>query len=657
MIRAFQWDLARQVERLDWLLSQLPRYAAWGYTEVYLHLEDAVEYPSLPGVARGDAYRYAELERLVREASRHGIGVVPIVNLLGHTQYLIQHPEWRDLNELRQPDGSPAERGQICPLHPRTLEVAAKLIGDMAPFCTAGKLHVGLDESFHLGKHPLSRSEIADIGLAGHFARYVGRLHQIVSGYGLQMGLWADMLALLPEAIPQLPRGLAAYDWYYYPFPRLPRMELHNFAEYDLAPALARAGIDYWGCPMNGAFRFEPLPIFADRLDNIRSWWKRVQATNARGMLITSWESYRLAQELCAVVDASAASLWLDRDDPDNVACLSRGFRRAFACPSDVADHAARACLQADHAPFAGYARWERNERWDTVAPREGTQRSEHEALLLRRLARKKDHPAPLVSSLGFRAYLAERDWFVRRAVRGVLTLRRLHQRQGSGSAFRQALLDLRAEGKRFHLHLQQARADTQAMWNATRDPQRPGQNHRSLDADTQRWEQWMDWLGRIGRHPALVHEVTPVLGPWQLQFTVWNFAPAVQRIVVETQTASGTWEILHSRYTIEFRAEAARPRSRLRREFSVPIVRPELPLRIALRGLGQVRIGHVTLTNGRAIERPANWPAAERRLLGSPAPTAGFPNWEPDRNNDTLSLHFTRLTVTHAPSGSLSRQ
>ena len=28
MIRAFQWDLARQVERLDFLQAQLPRYAA-----------------------------------------------------------------------------------------------------------------------------------------------------------------------------------------------------------------------------------------------------------------------------------------------------------------------------------------------------------------------------------------------------------------------------------------------------------------------------------------------------------------------------------------------------------------------------------------------------------------------------------------------------
>ena len=36
MIAAFQWDLGRQVERLDWLVAQLPRYADWGYRELYL---------------------------------------------------------------------------------------------------------------------------------------------------------------------------------------------------------------------------------------------------------------------------------------------------------------------------------------------------------------------------------------------------------------------------------------------------------------------------------------------------------------------------------------------------------------------------------------------------------------------------------------------
>jgi hypothetical protein len=289
VIAAFQWDLGRQVERLDWLQAQLPRYADWGYRELYLHLEDSVEFPSLPGVARRDAYTRRQFARLVGEATRVGIAVVPIVNLLGHTQYLIKVPELRDLNELRASDGSALAHGQVCPLHPRILEVADALVRDLAPFCTAGKVHVGLDESFLLGKSTRSRAEIAEIGIAAHFGRYVQRLHGVAASHRLRLGMWADMLALIPEAIPHLPRGIIAYDWYYYPFGERPRIELRNFSEYDLAPALAEQGIEYWGCPMNGSFRYEPLPIFGDRLANIRAWWRRCAAVGAGGMLVTSW--------------------------------------------------------------------------------------------------------------------------------------------------------------------------------------------------------------------------------------------------------------------------------------------------------------------------------------------------------------------------------
>src|SRR5882724_9202056 len=309
MIRAFQWDVARQVERLDWLLAQLPRYAEWGYQELYLHLEDALDYPSLPGVARADAYTYREFATLVGAAERVGIKVVPIVNLLGHTQYLIKVPEWRDLNELRGPDGAPLARGQICPLHPRTLEVAEKLLRDVAPFCTAGKVHVGLDESFALGRHPRSRADIARRGLAAHFAGYARQLRDLSHSMGLRMGMWADMLYFIPDAIPLLPRDVIAYDWYYHPFRRRPWVELFNFAERDLARPLRQRGIEYWGCPMNGAFRYEPLPVFGERLANVRAWWERCRRTDAGGFLMTSWEPNRLAIEMTTVVDAAAASL------------------------------------------------------------------------------------------------------------------------------------------------------------------------------------------------------------------------------------------------------------------------------------------------------------------------------------------------------------
>lgn len=400
MLRAFQWDLARQVEQIDHLLALLPRYAEWGYDELYLHLEDAVDYPSLPGIARPDAYPWRDLEKLVRTATRSGIKTVPIVNLLGHTQYLIKHPGWRDLNELRAPDGSPLPAGQICPLHPRTQELATKLLRDVAPLCTAGKVHAGLDESFSLGRHPLSQAEIARIGLAAHFAAHVTRLHTLAASHSLTLGIWADMPALLPDAIPHLPRHarLAAYDWYYYPFPRTPRLELRNFADYDLAPALAAQGIDYWACPMNGAFRHEPAPIYSERLANITSWWRRARQTHAAGLLITSWEANRLALETTTLVDAAAATLWLENnntnDDPQTL--LASGCRRLYGMSPATASTTARALLAGDAYAFAGYSRWEINQRWDVMARRESPKPCERAARhFLRTCTRFQTLPPP----------------------------------------------------------------------------------------------------------------------------------------------------------------------------------------------------------------------------------------------------------------------
>jgi hypothetical protein len=592
-VRAFQWDLARQVERLDWLLAQLPRYAEWGYQELYLHLEDAVEFPSLPRVARRDAYSRRQFGRLVDAATRAGITVVPIVNLLGHTQYLIKVPALRDLNELRAPDGSPLERGQICPVHPRTLDVAEKLLRDIAPFCTAGKVHVGLDESFHLGKHPLSRREIARIGRAAHFARYVGRLHELTRSLGLRMGMWADMLYFLPGAVPLLPRDVAVYEWYYYAFPRRPRVELFNFAETDLGERLRARGVEYWGCPMNGSFRHELLPHFSDRLENIRCWWQRCRQLEAAGFLVTSWEPHRLANELTTVVDAAAACLWLEPEVTDPRAMLQRGFARVFGRAD--ARRAARIALACDRHPFAGYPRWEINSRWDVVSQREPVAVYRAEERFFRRLlGAARRTPAPLAASVTLRWYLAAREVYVR-------------------------------QGGRLP-PLANALPAAREMWSRTRRGRGP--NEAMIVADRQR-----------RRYRG-----------WQLCYRVDNFAPAAQLVAVEQARDDGTWEERQACHTIEFQSRAARPRGGLVREHAAPVawdgdLAHPPRLRFVLRGLGQVTIAAVAL---RETESGRTLPLALRKkILGRPAPARGWPALDWTRNQDAIEVRLATSVKT----------
>jgi len=601
-IKAWSWDLARQVERLDWLLEQLPRYADWGFTELYLHLEDAVEFPRLPKVARRGAYSYRQMERLVARAAAVGIGVVPIVNLLGHTQYLIKVPELRDLNELRDPDGSPLPLGQICPLHPRTLEIAEKLLRDMQPFCTTPdrKVHVGLDESFHLGRHPLSKAEVARIGLGAHFARYVKKLRRLTRSLGLRMGMWADMLHFLPGAIPLLPRDLIAYDWYYYPFRRNPKIELFNFREIDLATPLIARGIEYWGCPMNGAFRHEPLPHFGDRLGNLASWERRCKEVGARGLLMTGWEPSRLAIETTVLIDAAVT---IKATSPEER--LASAVSRVFGTTPKQSRKIAALLLTADAYPFTGYARWEINKDWSLATEMDEAQLNEERAFFkkaVRTAARWPAKLAPLAASLRFRHYLAERDWFVRRG-------------------------RSEADKKRFENAIASGEAAARAMWAASRKTDSHAPNLELIAADRRQLKrQAVSDRFHSSERPDDVHRTTLVAEPssiagrsaW-LRYTVWDFAPGLHWVAVD-EWVDGKWQEIKKCYTIEFLGTAAKRHGTIRHTHRVPLHMPIAQLRFRVGGLGEVKVG---------IADPFHWRDADVgasgklhwKTLGSPIP------------------------------------
>jgi hypothetical protein len=396
---------------------------------------------------------------------------------------------------------------------------------------------------------------------------------------------------------------------------------------------------------MNGAFRYEPLPIFSDRLANLRSWWQRCQKTNAGGFLVTSWEAYRLALEATTVIDAAAASLWLDGGAPDNdLDWLAKGFERVFGKPG--ARSAAKAALACDRYPFSGYARWQINDRWNVSASPDTDRTFADEEKLFSRLTREK-LPAPLAASIAFRHYLAQRDVFVSECIEGVFALRKMFSKRrvrnlGAGS---ELLAKLGIEAHGFLKAISAGRKAARAMWRRTRDPKIHGQNETILDADAIRLRAWRNWLQAVRHESEKAFEATPVCGVWQLNFTVHNFAPALQRVVVEHQQPDGSWRELNGRHTIEFRAEAAKSRANIRRRCSVPVGSPNDVLRISVHGLGQVGVEQITLTNGVETLMPSS--KRKRAILGLPAPRHGFPDIAASPSKTSiLPLTFSRGPV-----------
>jgi len=471
-------------------------------------------------------------------------------------------------------------------------------------------------------------------------------------------------------------------------------------------------------------------------------------------------------------VDAAAACLWLDPEIEEPQEMLARGFARVFGRSSanpyrlsqfpglrgileDEAPaepkrmsigaarqeprppgHArgpmelcvnetrrwARAALASDEYAFAGYHRWQINDRWDVCAGRDGIAPYAKELRALERICRSlewhgrpardvqttggtpvpRDRPKSgvcdaLVASVAFRLYLAQRDVFVRSAAEAVFQLRReiarsavlAHQTDNAGRAgplgpppertaqrsvptrlaiVRSSVNRLQSEASAFATALRAGRAAARAMWCRSRDPRVRGPNELMLERDAERLREWTRWLRDAARNPDLIWQATPVCGAWQLLFTVHNLAPAMQMVVVEQQQPDGTWATLYGLHTIEFRAFAAHSRTTLRREFSVPIadlnhdqifragspgsaLPPKkkdcaadgaiLPLRLAVRGVGQIAVSHVELTNGVVRCHPTGWPSAHKKLLGRPAPLRDFPEMDWTKNQESRGLNF----------------
>ena len=70
-----------------------------------------------------------------------------------------------------------------------------------------------------------------------------------------------------------------------------------------------------------------------------------------------------------------------------------------------------------------------------------------------------------------------------------------------------------------------------------------------------------------------------------------------------------------------------------------MPVSQPFPPFRLAVRGLGQVAISHVELTNGVVTLSADGWPLRRKKVLGTPAPQSGFPHLDWATNQSAIQL------------------
>ena len=209
-IRGVHIDLKLHPPRFDWLVNWLDQLAAWKLNAIVIEYEDKFPYQRLGGIAHKTAWSRDQAKEFDARASHLGIEVIPLVQCLGHLEYVLVHDEYAHLREL------PEVYSQACPSRPGTFGLFQQMVSEILEAHPRSRyLHIGADETSFLGRCPTCASKVSDTSKIALFTGYVAEVCEWVTAKGMRPLLWDDILRREPERVGELPKSTVLVHWNY----------------------------------------------------------------------------------------------------------------------------------------------------------------------------------------------------------------------------------------------------------------------------------------------------------------------------------------------------------------------------------------------------------------------------------------------------------
>ena len=266
---AFHFDMNFAAFRKENLKQLLKTVAAVGFDTIVWEIEDKVRLDTLGSAVHPDALSKADFRELLEFADGLHLKSIPLLQTLGHAEYILKEKEFIPLRENGSPDC-------YCTTNPAVRVFLKKLIGEIVDlFGSVEYFHLGGDEAYNYGTCPVcSRQDKCKM-----FIEHEMELASVLSERGIRPCLWADMLRHHPEVRKTFDRRFVVWLWNY------------SYTEkWEDEEALRRAGYDLVICPASSSYGDSPfLPQWEKHAANIAGAAAVASANHALGLCITSW--------------------------------------------------------------------------------------------------------------------------------------------------------------------------------------------------------------------------------------------------------------------------------------------------------------------------------------------------------------------------------
>jgi glycosyl hydrolase family 20 len=211
-MRAYHMDLKKGILKKKELYKFIDRLAELRINTILLEYEDRFAYKSHPTLAASDALSPKNAKALAEYAKKRHIKIIPLLQSLGHVEYVLQSKQYAHLREFSD------AISQYCPSNPETFKLFKSFFEELLEVHSDSEyFHIGGDETALLGKCPACKKIVDKKGKTALYVNYIKKVCELVLKSGKRPILWDDMLTRSgdPELLKKLPKGTAVMYWDY----------------------------------------------------------------------------------------------------------------------------------------------------------------------------------------------------------------------------------------------------------------------------------------------------------------------------------------------------------------------------------------------------------------------------------------------------------
>ena len=330
-VRAIHFDMKGMPPTPSRLLEQLDLCAGLRINAVLMEWEDTFPWRCYPELKSPTAYTPEFITAFLKRAQENGIEVIPLVQCLGHSEFVLRYKRFGGLRELKN------DYGEYCPSNPASARLVMDLIDDVLDLSDGSirRFHLGGDEAWRMGSCPKCKKTVRKTGRDGLYLGHVGPILNRLNYFGIKPILWDDMMRKWPrKALNELGQRADLMAWSYEADPVNPGSHLQ---ESHMAN-FRKAGVRLWGASAykGGDGAFFDIPDLKARIANNEAWTRLAGKYGLQGVVATAWGRYNTFMSPCESIEASldalvltAMIMWNGRA-PADPGKAARGFLKGF---------------------------------------------------------------------------------------------------------------------------------------------------------------------------------------------------------------------------------------------------------------------------------------------------------------------------------------